>query len=114
LAGDPRDEVPGWLFADPRAKPGDAADPIEGLQWLALRAQCLAASPGKRALAQLGVERPALVLFGDGRKAHDLPILLRQHVANKIVTRVKPEGRLSCSRCIIRTMEPVLVPFSRL
>jgi len=32
LAGDPRDEVPGGLLADPRDKPGDAADPLEGLQ----------------------------------------------------------------------------------
>jgi len=44
-----------------------------------------AALPGKHVLAQLAVERPDLVVFGDRRKAHDLPILLRHHVAGEIV-----------------------------
>jgi hypothetical protein len=91
-----------------------SADPLEGLQWLALLVQCLAAPPGKRALPQLGVECPALVLLGDRRKADDLPILLRQHVANQIVPRVKPEGRLSCSRCMIRMMAPFSLSLRRL
>jgi hypothetical protein len=35
-----------------------------------------------------------IALLGDCRKAHDLPILLRQHMADEIIPRVKPEGRL--------------------
>jgi hypothetical protein len=46
------------------------------------------------------------VLFGNHRKTDDLPILLRQYVAGQIVPRVTPEGRLSCSRCIISMITP--------
>jgi hypothetical protein len=35
------------VFADPRDKPGDAADLLDGRQWLALGVQCLAALPRK-------------------------------------------------------------------
>jgi hypothetical protein len=92
----------------------DAADLLEGRQWLALGMQCLAALPGKRVRPQLRIEGVALVVLGDRRQAHDLPILLRQHVAGEIVPRVMPEGRLSCSRCMIRMIAPVRVSFSRL
>ena len=89
-----------------------AADPLECLQRLALRVQCLAAPPGKRALSQLGVERPALVLLGDGRKAHDLPILLRQHVANKIVLVQPVHNQDNGTRpCVVQpAVEGVVVP----
>jgi hypothetical protein len=33
----------------------------------------------------LGLECPGLVVFGDRREAHDLPILLRQHMTGEIV-----------------------------
>jgi hypothetical protein len=63
---------------------------------------------------QLAVERPDLVAFGDRREAHDIPILLGHHMAGEIVPRVTPEGRLSCSRCMITMTEPLRVSFSRL
>jgi hypothetical protein len=90
------------------------ADLLDGRQRLALGMQRLAAPPGKRVRPQLRVEGVALVVLGDRRQAHDLPILLRQHVAGEIVPRVMPEGRLSCSRCMIRMIAPVRVSFSRL
>jgi hypothetical protein len=108
LAGDPRDEVPGGLFAD------RAADVVEGRAWLALRVQCLAASADKQLRAELAVEHPGLVVLGDRRKANHLPILPRHHAAGEIVPRVTPEGRLSCSRCMITMIAPVLVSLSRL
>jgi hypothetical protein len=36
-----------------------------------------------------------LVLLGDRREAYDLPIFLGQQVADQVIPRVKPEGRLS-------------------
>jgi len=60
--------------------------------------QRLAALPVNEYHPQFRLERVGLVVLGDRRKAHDLPILLRQHVTDKIVPRVTPEGRLSCSR----------------
>ena len=47
--------------------------------------QCLAGPPGKRVRPQLRIEGVGLVVLDDRRKAHDLPILLRQHVAREIV-----------------------------
>ena len=76
--------------------------------------QCLAGPPGKRVRPQLRIEGVGLVVLDDRRKAHDLPILLRQHVAREIVPQVKPEGWLSCSRCMITMIAPVRVSFSRL
>jgi hypothetical protein len=58
---------------------------VEGCDRLALRVQGLAGLSGKQVLAQLAVERPHLVPLGDRRKAHDVPILLRHHLARKIV-----------------------------
>jgi hypothetical protein len=87
---------------------------VEDGDRLALRVQCLVAPPGKQVLAQLGVEGPHLVVFGDRRETHDIPILLRHHMASQIVPRVTPEGRLSCSRCMITMIEPPQVSFSRL
>jgi hypothetical protein len=54
-----------------------------------------------------------LVLLGDRRKSHDLPILQRRHVTGHIVPRVKPEGRLSYRRCIIRMIAPFSLSFRR-
>jgi hypothetical protein len=55
-----------------------------------------------------------LVLLGDRRDPHHLPRLLRQHVAGEVVLRVTPEGRLSCNRCMIKTIAPVNLSLSRL
>jgi hypothetical protein len=55
-----------------------------------------------------------LIVVGDRRETHDLPRLLRQHVAGEVIPRVTPEGRLSCSRCMISTMAPVSLSLSRL
>jgi hypothetical protein len=54
-------------------------------------------SPCRRGLAFGSPDRLhelRLVLFGDRPKARDLPILLRQQMADEIVPWVKPEGRL--------------------
>ena len=88
-----------------------AADPIEGREWLAFRVQGLATPPGNLQ-AEFAFELPGLVVFGDRRKANHLPILLSQHMAGEIVPRVTPEGRLSCSRCMITMIAPVLVSLS--
>jgi hypothetical protein len=96
LAGDPRNEVSGGLFAD------RLADPLDHRQRLVRRVQGFAAMPGENPRPGQGVDQVPLVLFGDCRKAHEFPILLRQHVTDQIVPRVMPEGRLSCSRCMIR------------
>jgi hypothetical protein len=49
------------------------------------------------------------------REPHHLPPLLRQYMAGEVVPRVTPEGRLSCSRCLISRSQPaverVVVPF---
>ena len=113
MAGDPRDEVPGGLFADPRDKPGDAADLLDGRQWLALGMQGLASLAAERLPCEWRLDPVQLVGIGDRLKTHDLPILLRQHVAREIVPQVKPEGWLSCSRCMIRMMAPDRVSLSR-
>ena len=42
------------------------------------------------------------------------PILLCQHMAREVVPRVKPEGRLSCSLCMISTIAPESLRLSRL
>jgi hypothetical protein len=60
-------------------------DLLEHRQRLARRVQRLAAPPGKDLWPAQRVDRVALVLLGDRRKAHHLPILLRQHVAHQIV-----------------------------
>jgi hypothetical protein len=58
------------------------ADLLQDRQWLALGVQCLAALPGKRVPSQFRIERPGLVVLGDRRKAHDLPVLLRRLAEN--------------------------------
>ena len=108
LAGDPRNEVSGGLFAD---RP---ADLLEHWQRLAFGAQCIAPPTVKAPRSPHRFDRPGLVLLGDRRKARDFPILLGKHVSDQIVPRVKPEGRLSCSRCMIRMMAPFCLSFSRL
>jgi hypothetical protein len=68
------------------------------------------ASPCRRVKTRprQGVDQVPPVLFGDRRKTDDLPILLRQYVAGQIVP-VTPEGRLSCSRCMISMTAPFLL-----
>jgi hypothetical protein len=91
-----------------------AADMLEDGARLALRVQRLAAAAGEILPPEERLDQLGLVVLGDRREAHDLPFLLRQHVADEIVPRVTPEGRLSCSRCIMRTMAPASLSFSRL
>jgi hypothetical protein len=91
-----------------------AADLLEHFRRLALGMQCLAAASGKIPRPPQRLDLPGLVFLGDCREAHDVPIFLGQHVADEIVPRVKPEGRLSCSRCMITTIFPFRLSFSRL
>jgi len=62
-----------------------AADLVEARDRLPLRMQCLAALPGEGFRSQRGFEHPRLVVLGDRREAHDIPILLRHHMAREIV-----------------------------
>ncbi len=52
---------------------------------LTLRVQGLAAPAGEIQRPEEGVDQLALVVFGDCRELHDLPRLLRQHMADEIV-----------------------------
>jgi hypothetical protein len=104
----PRDEVPGELFAD---RP---ADLLQHLQRLARGVQRLAAPPLEAAQPQYGVDDDRLVILGDRRQAEDVLVFLRQHMTDQTVPRVKPEGRLSCSRCMISTIAPSRLSLSRL
>ena len=91
-----------------------AADLLEHRRRLALGMQRLARLPAEGLPTEHGLDPVQLVLVGDRRETHDLPRLLRQHVAGEVIPRVKPEGRLSCSRCMISTMAPVSLSLSRL
>jgi hypothetical protein len=86
------------IFAD------GAADLLEHGERLAFGVQCLAARPRHAPALQRRLDHVGFVILGDRRKAHDLPGLLCQHVADQVVPRVMPEGRLSCSRCMIKTI----------
>jgi hypothetical protein len=90
------------------------ADLLEHPERLAFGVQCLAPAPGKMPRPPHRLDRPGLVLLGDCREAHDLPVLLGQHVADQIIPRVKPKGRLSCNRCMIRMMAPFCLSLRRL
>jgi len=90
------------------------AEMIEHRDRLARRMQCLALMPGQEFWSPDRIDDLPLVVLGDRRKAHDLPGLLRQHVADEIIPRVTPEGRLSCRRCMISTMAPCCLSLSRL
>jgi hypothetical protein len=76
--------------------------------------QWLAGAAAKALPAKHRLDPVPLVVLGNRRQAHDLPRLLRQHMAGEIVPRVKPEGRLSCRRCMISTMAPASLSLSRL
>jgi hypothetical protein len=91
-----------------------AADLLEHRERLALGVQRLAPPPSKIPRAPHRLDRVRLVLLRDRRETHDLPIFLGQHVADQIVPPVKPEGRLSCNRCMISTMAPFCLSLSRL
>jgi hypothetical protein len=82
----------GALLAD------GGADLFGHRQRLARRAQGVVLAAGEDPRPRQGIDDMRLVGLGNRRKAHDVPILLRQHVANQIGPRVKPEGKLSCSR----------------
>jgi hypothetical protein len=90
------------------------ADLLEHRDRLARRVQRLALPPGKDPRPRQGVDPVGLVRLGDRRKAHEFPILLRQHMADQIVPQVTPEGRLSCIRCMIRMIAPFSLSLRRL
>ena len=69
-----------------------AADLLEHGERLALGMQGLAMRPGDAAALQRRLDHVRLVVLGDRREAHDLPRLLRQHVAGEVIPRVSPEG----------------------
>ena len=62
-----------------------AADLLEHRQRLARRVQGLALPPREDSRPRQRIDHMRLVRLGDRRKAHDVPILLRQHVADQIV-----------------------------
>src|SRR5690242_17248684 len=61
------------------------ADAVERVERLALGMQCFAAPAGESSRSQDCLDLVHLVLFGDCRKADDLPVLLRENMANEIV-----------------------------
>jgi hypothetical protein len=81
------------------------ADLLEHRRGLALWVQRLAPPPGKAPRPPHRVDRVRLVLLGDRREAHDLPIFLGQHVADR---------SCSCSRCMISSIAPFCLSLSRL
>jgi hypothetical protein len=76
--------------------------------------QRLAGAAVKALPAEYRLDPVPLVVLGNRRQAHDFPRLLRKHMAGEIVPRITPEGRLSCRRCMISTMAPASLSFSRL
>jgi hypothetical protein len=98
----------GGLFAN---RP---ADLLQHRQRLAHGMQCVATAPVEAARAQYGVDDDAFILLGERRQAEDVPVFLAQHMTDQIVPRVKPEGRLSCSRWMISTIAPSRLWLSRL
>jgi len=62
-----------------------AADAVEGVEWLAPGMQRLALPAHEGSWSEDRPDLVHLVRFGDGRKAHDLPRLLSEHVANEII-----------------------------
>jgi hypothetical protein len=81
---------------------------------LALGVQGLARLAAEGLPSEHGLDSVPFVLLGDRRQAHNLPILLCQHMAREVVPRVKPEGRLSCSLCMISTIVPESLSLSLL
>jgi hypothetical protein len=81
---------------------------------LALGVQGLARLAAEGLPSEHGLDSVPFVLLGDHRQAHNLSILLCQHMAREVVPRVKPEGRLSCSPCMISTIAPESLSLSRL
>src|SRR5271169_1557468 len=65
--------------------PDRPADLLEHCRRLPLGVQRLATLPGKVPRPPHRLDRPGLVLLGDRREVHDLPILLGQHVADQII-----------------------------
>jgi hypothetical protein len=78
------------------------------------RVQGLARLAAEGLPSEHGLDSVPFVLLGDHRQAHNLSILLCQHMAREVVPRVKPEGRLSCSLCMISTIAPESLSLSRL
>src|SRR5215472_11900839 len=69
-----------------------AAELCQHLGWLALGMRCLARFATKGLPAEHRLEPVEFVLLGKRREAHDVPILLGQHMAREIVPRVTPEA----------------------
>ena len=67
---------------------------------------------GKRVPSQIGLECSGLVVLGDRRKAHNLPILLRQHVTNQIVFMQPVHDQDDSARPVVAqpTVEGVVIP----
>jgi hypothetical protein len=89
-------------------------DLLEHLGRLALRMQGVARVAAEGLPTEHGLDPVQLIVIGDRRETHDLPRLLRQHMAGEVVPRVKPEGRLSCRRCMISTIARESLSLSRL
>jgi hypothetical protein len=81
---------------------------------LALGVRGLARLAAEGLPSEHGLDSVPFVLLGDRRQAHNLRILLSQHMAREVIPRVKPEGRLSCSLCMIKTIAPESLSFNRL
>src|SRR6516162_1426533 len=62
-----------------------ATNVLQNEERLARRMQCLARTAGEASRSPDRVDRVHLVGFGDRRKAHNLPRLLAEHVANQVV-----------------------------
>jgi len=62
-----------------------AAELCQHLSWLALGVQRLAGFAAKDLAAEHGLDPVQFVRLGDRRQPHDVPILLRHHVAGEVV-----------------------------
>jgi hypothetical protein len=92
-----------------------AADMLEHRARLALRMQRLAAPSREMLRSQHRVDQLGLVVLGDCREAHDVPRLLRQHVAGEIVLVQPVHDQDDGARELVvePAVERVVVPFVR-
>ena len=97
------------VFAD------GAADMPERRPRLALGVQCLAPPAGEILRPQHRIDDLGLVVLGDPRETHDLPRLLRQHVADEIafVQPVHDQDDGARELVVQSAVEGVVVPVVR-
>ena len=90
-----------------------AAELREHLLWLALGMQDLTRLAAKGLPAEYGFDQVQLVVVGDRRQAHDLPILLRQHVAREVVLVQPVHDQHDRTRELVveLAVEGMVVPF---